>query len=386
MANRVPPEIEIPVQASSNLRVLKLPLAAPRPNREAPPERKPWDSFFTWMLLGSLLVALPFFLLGAFFNLAQWGLLVELGAAVVLIGLLALASWWISRPVAALARAANAVESGDFSSRAVPGGGGDTWRLAMTFNMLLDRLLMDAPNRRSGGDDRGQEILASAERLTAATLQQSEAAARTSAQVTVLIGGSAAVAGAVGAVVAQVGELHSNIQRAQTDLQGSRDRTQANSSRVDAIQGVITVLNDIADQTALLALNAAIEAARAGESGRGFAVVADEVRRLAERSKSAAGQISTLTKGAQTTSAEAVLAIERRGQQLDRWMGLTQAMADLSAKVEPAISQHRTDAENVELAMQVTALKNRAVAAASEDVASAVAAITGPATQGGISR
>src|ERR1700682_3662768 len=165
MANRVPPEIEIPVQASSNLRVLKLPQAAPRPNREAPPERKPWDSFFTWMLLGSLLVALPFFLLGAFFNLAQWGLLVELGAAVVLIGLLALASWWISRPVAARARAANAVESGDFSSRAVPGGGGDTWRLAMTFNMLLDRLLMDAPDRRSGGDHRGPESLGAGERL-----------------------------------------------------------------------------------------------------------------------------------------------------------------------------------------------------------------------------
>ena len=203
-----------------------------------------------------------------------------------------------------------------------------------------------------------------------ATGQQGNAAASASAELESLANSSTVIAEAVAGVVSKAEELRSNIQVAHTDLQASSDRTQANARRVDEIQTVLELLKDISDQTALLALNAAIEAARAGESGRGFAVVADEVRRLAERSMAAATQIAQLTEGAQATSAEAVLAIERRGTQLSHWMQITASLAQESGNVEPAVQQQIIASSGVKLAIQLMAETSRTLATAAKQVAS----------------
>lgn len=364
-----------------NVVVLRPPTSEPQEDRVSPTDTKPWDGFLVWMLGAVLVVVLPCFALIAFSNPQLPRFWLGVGTLLALVGFLAMSTWLAARPVVALARAAADFQSGDLAARAVPGGGGQTRRLATTFNALVDRMVKDLPRLGGEASDSATRLSVSAEQLAVATADQSEAAYETSSQLQALAVSSGLIADSVAGVVIQAEALRANIQRAHTDLQASSDRTQANARRVDEIQDVLELLKDISDQTALLALNAAIEAARAGEAGRGFAVVADEVRRLAERSTAAANQIAKLTEGAQTTSGEAVLAIERRGQQLSQWMSMTAAMAAASEKVQPAVQQQNIATGGVKVAIQLIADRSRAVAVAAQVVASSAAAQTALATK-----
>ncbi|MBL4743206.1 MAG: tetratricopeptide repeat protein, partial [Cycloclasticus sp.] len=87
---------------------------------------------------------------------------------------------------------------------------------------------------------------------------------------------------------------HSLVQQGQGYVNTMVDAMASVKKSSGRIEGIITVINEIAFQTNILSLNAAIEAAQAGEHGRGFAVVATEVRHLAQRSADAAKEIKNL--------------------------------------------------------------------------------------------
>ena len=95
---------------------------------------------------------------------------------------------------------------------------------------------------------------------------------------------------------------------------------------------------------------------------------------MAERSKAAAATIAHLADGAQATSAEAVLAIEKRGQQLDDWVSMTGALAVRSEEVKPAAKQHQADTDTANRAVQLITERFRANALDAQKIASAASA------------
>jgi len=95
--------------------------------------------------------------------------------------------------------------------------------------------------------------------------------------------------------------------------------------RSQEINGVVAIINNIAERTHVLALNASMQAAAAGDAGRGFAVVADEVQRLAESSRQSTSEIGGLVSNIQSETAETMATMNRTIAQVVEGSELAQA-------------------------------------------------------------
>lgn len=161
--------------------------------------------------------------------------------------------------------------------------------------------------------------------------------------------------------VASIREVHHQMDA----LRGNMD---ALGQQAQDIGNVITVIEDIADQTNLLALNAAIEAARAGEAGRGFAVVADEVRKLAEKTMGATREVTQAITSIQQGAQASIRATATATQSVEQSTGLAADSGTILNKIVGIVADTARQVEAIATASEEQSAASEEVNRAMGDI------------------
>ena len=260
----------------------------------------------------------------------------------------------ILRPLNEAVTIANAVASGDLTSRIEVNSTNEMGRLLQALKTMNDNLLdlvgkvrystesiatasneiasgnSDLSNRTEEQASSLEETASSMEELTS-TVKQNAENARQANQLAV---GASEVAMKGGAVVGQVVQTMSSI----------------NDSSKKVVE-IIGVIDGIAFQTNILALNAAVEAARAGEQGRGFAVVATEVRTLAQRSAAAAKEIKELINDSVAKVDEGTKLVDEAGSTMDEIVTAVKRVTDIMSEISAASQEQSSGIEQINQAV-----------------------------------
>ena len=224
-------------------------------------------------------------------------------------------------------------------------------------NVMIERLrgvVADAISASENVSAGSQELSATSEQMSQGATEQASAAEQASASMEEMA-----------ANIKQNADNASQTEKiARQSAIDAETSGQAVSKAVDAMQTIaekITIVQEIARQTDLLALNAAVEAARAGEHGRGFAVVASEVRKLAERSQTAAAEISAV-------SSDTVKAAQSAGEMLTSLVPNIRKTAELVAEISAACREQDIGSSQINEAIQQLDKVTQQNASASEEM------------------
>ncbi len=234
----------------------------------------------------------------------------------------------------------------------------DVHRLTGELNKALSQV-SDGVNRQAGSyEEIGQLATQMAESMNAVSAKAEELAVTAEETMSLARSGSETVR----KTVAEMRSIRDMVIR-------NADEIADLGRRSAQIGEIVALISEIAERTNLLALNAAIEAARAGEHGRGFAVVAAEVRKLAEKSNSAAKDISSLVRDINKRTEQAIASMRKGTEQVEQGVILA---------VEAGRALENIDAAVETSATEITFISQSTVDSASriEELARAVEAVT----------
>lgn len=141
-------------------------------------------------------------------------------------------------------------------------------------------------------------------------------------------------------------ENASDMNNAKMKFDEISESTKKSKSIIDELEKksmeilkIVEVITSISSQTNMLALNASIESARAGEAGRGFAVVAEQIRQLAEQTKNAVENISSIVHDFVDGAVLASNAMENSASLVESGVSLINAAKQSGQKVTVSVEE-----------------------------------------------
>ena len=141
-------------------------------------------------------------------------------------------------------------------------------------------------------------------------------------------------------------ENASDMNNAKMKFDEISESTKKSKSIIDELEKksmeilkIVEVITSISSQTNMLALNASIESARAGEAGRGFAIVAEQIRQLAEQTKNAVENISSIVHDFVDGAALASDAMENSASLVESGVSLINAAKQSGQKVTVSVEE-----------------------------------------------
>jgi len=183
---------------------------------------------------------------------------------------------------------------------------------------------------------------------------------------------SAEVADAARGGVDALRKVIGGISRIAESSKVTEDVIDALGQKIKTIGKIVTVIDEVTEQTDLLALNAAIIAAQAGEHGKGFAVVADEIKDLAERTATSTKEITGLITAIQSDSKNAIEAMGHAAEAVKEGVGLSSRAEDALKRIRESAIRSTDSIKAIARAAQEQARGSKQVTEAINRIAEAV--------------